>query len=147
MIADVVFPAPSAAYFLNLFFPLSAIAALATELGVYVYFQRGRVSFPKLFGVVLGVNIYSWLVGVLVSTLIPGLIPQLSGVGLPGGAFAIIGLLWACLLSTALEYHILWSFRKELVLRRLGVCVATANFFGYIALGLVVWACIGLRHR
>jgi hypothetical protein len=58
MFADVIFPAPSAAYVACFFIPLSAILALATEFAVYVRFQRGVISLWWLFGIVFGVNIF-----------------------------------------------------------------------------------------
>ena len=43
LLADVIFPAPSAAYVANLFFPISAVLALAAEFAVFAWFQgRGH---------------------------------------------------------------------------------------------------------
>jgi hypothetical protein len=71
VLADIIFPAPSAVYIASLYIPLSAILALLTEFGVYAYFQRGLIRLWRLLGVVLGVNVFSWLIGLLLSFLLP----------------------------------------------------------------------------
>jgi len=150
MFADVIFPAPSAAYIANLFVPLSAILALATEFAVYVRFQRGIISLWRLFGIVLGVNIFSWVVGLFLSFLLPSfLVPKLVGDSAhrfttitPGpywGVVAVLSFVWACAVSTLLEYFALWLFRKRLAFHRLGLCVTVANVAGYIVIGTTVW--------
>ena len=150
MFADVIFPAPSAAYIVSLFMPLSAILALATEFAVYVRFQRGIISLGRLFGIVLGVNIFSWIVGLFLSFLLPSfLVPKLAGdsahrfttIG-PGPYWevaAMLSFVWACAVSTLLEYFALWVFRKKLAFRRLGLCVTVANMAGYIVIGATLW--------
>ena len=151
MVANIIFPAPSAVYVASLYVPLSAILALATEFGVYVYFQRGVIRLWRLFGVVLGVNIFSWLIGLLLSLLFPSfLVPQLRGEGEhqfttigPGPHWTLVAVLsfvWACFLSTLLEYCGPWLFRRKFAFQRLGLCVATANVAGYLVAGAVVWS-------
>ncbi len=82
ILANVSFPAPTAAYVASVFFPLAALLALATELAVFAYFQRGVVSRSSLLGVVVGVSLISWLVGVVLSLFLPsGLVPQLVDAG------------------------------------------------------------------
>jgi hypothetical protein len=150
MFADVIFPAPSAAYVACIFIPLSAILALATEFAVYVRFQRGVISLWWLFGIVFGVNIFSWVVGIFLSFLLPTfLVPKLVGDSAhrfttiaPGpywGVVAILSFVWACAVSTVLEYFALWLFRKKLGFRQLGSCVTVANVAGYIIIGATVW--------
>jgi hypothetical protein len=133
MFADVVFPAAAGAYVANMFVPLSAVLALATEYGVYIYFQRGIISLWRLFGIVLGVNIFSWLVGAVLSCLIPDhFVPQLPAI------YDLVALVWACFLSTVLEYLPLWFFRKRLAFRKLGLCVILANLAGYIVIAIIL---------
>jgi hypothetical protein len=153
MLADIIFPAPSAAYVAGIFLPLSAILALATEFSVYIYFQRGVIKLWRLFGVVFGVNLFSWTVGLFLSFLLPNfLVPQLVGEGehhfttiTQGphwGVVATLSFVWACFVSTLLEYFALWVFRRKLRFRRLGLCVTAANVAGYIVIGAVVWVCL-----
>jgi hypothetical protein len=84
ILANVIFPAPSAAYVASVFFPLAALLALATEFAVFAYFQRKVLSKWRLLGVVVGVNVFSWLVGVALSFFGPsGIAPELVGAGNP----------------------------------------------------------------
>jgi len=134
MFADVVFPHAAAAYFANIFVPLSVALALATEYGVYICFQRGLISLWKLFAIVLGVNFFSWRVGGFLSCLIPDrFVPQL-----PGAVADVVVFAWACFLSTVLEYLPLWIYRKKLAFRRLGLCVILANVAGYIVMAIIL---------
>jgi len=136
MFADVIFPAAAGAYVMNLFVPLSAVLALATEFGVYVYFQRGIISLWRLFLIVFGVNIFSWLVGAFLSCLVPDrFFPHLPAV------YALAGYSWACFVSIVLEYFGLWIFRRRLAFRRLGLCVTIANVAGYIVIWITVLLC------
>ena len=150
MLADVIFPAPSTAYVVSFLIPLSAVLALATEFGVYIYFQRGALALWRLFSVVLAVNSFSWVVGLLLSSLFPSfLVPKLVGQGehkfttiAPGphwGLVAVLSFVWACFLSIILEYFALWLFRNKLGFRRLASCVTFANVAGYLAIGVTVW--------
>ena len=149
VLANVIFPAPSAAYIVNLFFPLSAVLALATEFAVFVYFQRGVMSKGRLLGVVVGVNLFSWFVGVALSLFLPsGLVPKLVGEGAHQGyivtqgphwgTIALLSFFWACFLSFVLEYGVLWVVRRRLPLRRLALCVGVANVASYCVIGAVV---------
>ena len=59
ILADVIFPAPSAAYVASIFFPVAALVTLATELAVFAYFQRGIFSRRRIVGVVTCINMCS----------------------------------------------------------------------------------------
>jgi hypothetical protein len=134
MFADVVFPRAAAAYVVSMFVPLSVVLALATEYGVYIFFQRGIISLWRLFAIVLGVNIFSWLVGGFLSCMIPDqFVPQL-----PAAVDDLVLFAWACFLSTVLEYLPLWIFRKRLGFRKLGLCVTLANVAGYIVIAIIL---------
>lgn len=79
-LANVVFPAPSAAYVASLFFPLAGLFGLITEYVVFEKFQREVASAAKLLWVVIAVNLFSWVVGIVLSSLLPGgLVPKLVG--------------------------------------------------------------------
>jgi hypothetical protein len=149
ILANVIFPAPSAAYVASMFFPLAALLALATEFGVFAVFQRNVPSRLGLFMVVVSVNVLSWVVGFGLSFLLPsGLVPQMvSGgdhdfpiltTGPSWGMMAIASFFWACLLSFAIEYAALWWFREKLHFRRLALCTALANLASYCVIAIVV---------
>src|SRR3954471_17036773 len=80
MLADVIFPAPSAAYVANLFIPASAVLAVLSEIAVFRAFQRSRMSLLRLSLVVVGINIFSWVIGILLSSLpiLPGVVSSLG---------------------------------------------------------------------
>ena len=147
--ANVIFPAPSAVYVANLFFPLSAVLALAAEFAVFAYFQRGVMSRFRILAVVVGINLLSWVVGFALSFVLPsGLVPQLVDAGdspititTQGpnwNVLAILGFFWACALSFVLEYGTLRLFRRRLPLKNLALCVGLANVASYCVIGAVV---------
>jgi hypothetical protein len=149
LLADVIFPAPSSAYVACIAFPVAALLALVTEFAVFVYFQRGVLSKPRLLGAAIGVNLFSWLVGGSLSFLLPsGLVPKLVSVGdhevyvaTTGphwSPIAIAGFFWACLLSFGLEYGALRALRKWLRFQRLALCVGVANVASYCVIAAVV---------
>lgn len=149
ILANVIFPAPSAVYIANIFFPLSAVLALAAEFAVFLYSQRGIISKPRLLGAVVVVNLFSWVVGLLLSLVVPsGLVPKLVGDAehpmhiITEGTYwtpvAIAGFFWACLVSFGLEYGALrWLGRKP-PFQRLGLCVGVANVVSYCMIAAVV---------
>jgi hypothetical protein len=149
ILADVIFPAPSAAYVVDFLLPFTAILALAAEFGVFLAFQRGVISAGRLLGIVVGVNLFSWVVGMALSVLLPsGLVPHLvagsdppfyeEAPGPHWGTLAVLSFFWACALSIAIEYGALRLLRRWFPLRRLGLCVALANLASYAAVGAVV---------
>ena len=149
MLADIIFPAPSAAYVSSWFIPLSAILGLSTEFGVFSYFQRGIIALRRHLGIVIGVNLFSWVAGLFLSFLLPSfLVPQLRAEGehrfttiTQGphwGLVAVLSFAWACFVSVVLEYFALWLLRKKLGFRKLGLCVTVANIAGYIVIGVTV---------
>lgn len=148
-LANIIFPAPSAVYFAHLFYPLAAILALASEFAVFVYFQRGVMSKSNIVGVVVLVNIFSWLVGIILSALLPsGLVPKLMGdsnhhfytvtQSPQWGTIAILSFFWACFLSSVIEYAALRLLRRALPFERLAVCVGVTNFVSYCVIGATV---------
>lgn len=145
-LADVIFPAPSAVYFSTFFIPLATILALATEFFVFVRMQQGVTSAGKLFGVVLAINIMSWIVGLLISGFLPtGLIPTLVSDGVsiiqPGPRWSTLAFLsfpFACIVSTLVEYFGLLLFPR-LSFRSPFRTAAIANGASYIVLGATVF--------
>jgi hypothetical protein len=138
LLANVIFPAPMVAYLVSLIIPLSAVLALATEFAVFVYFQRGVMSKWRLLGIVVGVNLFSWFCGIVLSGIVPELIPRLAGDAAVYNIIAVVGLFWACLLSFALEYGALRLLRRWLPLKRLALCVGVANVASYCVIAVVV---------
>ena len=79
-LANVIFPAWSAAYLSSLLLPVAGIGALTTECFVFLILQRGALSRVSLIGVVLAINVLSWIVGTALGFLLPtGLVPVLHG--------------------------------------------------------------------
>jgi hypothetical protein len=149
LLANVIFPAPSAAYLATIFFPLAGVLALATEFAVFAHFQRGVMSRFRILGVIVGVNLLSWFVGLVLSFFLPsGLVPQLADAGdrqiyitTQGphwGTLAILSFFWACLLSFGLEYAALRRLRRILPLKNVALCVGLANVASYCVIGAVV---------
>jgi hypothetical protein len=149
ILANVIFPAPCAAYVASLFFPLSAILALAAECAIFIYFQRGMVSHSRVIGIVVAINLFSWVVGIALSTLLPtGLVPQLVGDGehqsqiITTGpnwtTIAVLSFFWACLLSFGLEYGALKLLRRWVPLQNAAICTGLANVASYCCIAAVV---------
>jgi hypothetical protein len=149
LLANVIFPAPSAAYLATVFFPIAGVLALAAEFAVFAHFRRGVMSRWRLLAVVVGVNLMSWFAGLVLSFFLPsGLVPQLADAGdrwipIPTqgphwGTLAILSFFWACLLSFGLEYAALRPWRRRLPLRDLALCVGLANVASYCVIGAVV---------
>lgn len=149
LLADVIFPAPSAAYVASLFFPLAGVLALAAELAVFFSFQRGVTSWLRILGAVMGVNLMSWIVGIAFSFVLPsGIVPRLAydnhgpiyvaDLGPRWGTLAIVSFFWACLLSFGLEYAALRAMRRSLPFRNLALCVGLANVASYGVIAAVV---------
>jgi hypothetical protein len=148
LLANVIFPAPSAAYFATIFFPLAGVLALTTEFAVFARFQRGVMSRFRILGVVVVVNLFSWSVGLALSFFLPsGLVPKLADAGdrqvsiiTQGphwGTLAILSFFWACLLSIALEYAALRLLRRRRPLENAALCVGLANVASYCVIGAV----------
>ena len=150
LLANVIFPAPSAAYLVTIFFPLAGVLALATEFAVFAHYQRGVMSRFRILGEVVGVNLFSWFAGLALSFFLPsGLVPQLVDAGesqipitTPGphwDALAISSFFWACLLSFGLEYAALRLVRRHPPLKDLALCAGLANVASYCRPGALVW--------
>jgi hypothetical protein len=143
LFANVIFPAPSAVYVSTLFVPLATVLALGTEFFIFCRTQQGVTSNKNLFGIVFVLNVFSWIVGLLVSGFFPsGLVPHLTPDGIstiqPGphwNAIALLSFPFACIFSAALEYFGLRVFFRRLSFRSPLRTVAIANLASYIVLG------------
>ena len=148
ILANVIFPAFTAPYFSPLLFPVAGIAAVITEFVCYRRFSS-HLERPS-FGDIIGANLLSWLVGMVIGFILPsGLVEK----AVPGGSrqiltsgphfttYAIIAFFGACLLSIFIEgWFLRWSSRTEpepvTGIYRLS---AVANVSSYIVLGVVAW--------
>ena len=145
MLANVIFPAPSSAYVISFFLPFCAVIALLTEFAIFWRFYRHLISAGKLFGLVLAANLFSWIVGILSSFVLPsGLIPvmfgppehqfQSIGRGPHWLALSAFGFVWAAILSFALEYGFFRFITRRFPRQHLVTVVAAANFASYCEL-------------
>jgi len=149
MIANVIFPAPSAAYIVGFFIPVAVLLAMATEIGIFWWMQRRAGPPPNLIVVVIALNGISWIAGMYLSLGLPsGLIPVLTENGAtilqPGprwGMMALLSYPFACAVSTVIEYLGLRLIdRKRTYLLPLRT-VAAANAASYVVLAgtALVW--------
>jgi len=136
MLANIIFPAPSAAYVVSIFLPFLAIWTLGSEVGVFWLLQqqsRGK----GLVAAVIAANIVSWLCGLVLtsSKLFPSGLVTGQGHILTQGpdwhrlAYLSFGLAFG--ISSALEYGALLFVAGRLKLRRLLWTVVAANAVSY----------------
>ncbi|MCC6677991.1 MAG: hypothetical protein IT436_12680 [Phycisphaerales bacterium] len=147
-LANIIFPAPSAVYVSTWFVPLATVLALATEYLVYMRVWRGSVSAGRLLAIMLVLNICSWIAGLVISEMLPtGLVPRLIdekrnlSIIEPGpqwGRLAILGLVVACIVSTAIEYAGFRVIYRRISLRSPLKYVSAANIAGYAVLSATV---------
>ena len=151
MFANIIFPAPSAAYLAGIFFPLAAIASLAVEIFALRHFQKGLVSAERTVVTVICANTVSWWAGIAMSGLLPsGMVPTLvgdpergltmAGRGPDWNAIAVASFFLACVVSFVIEYGFLRLVSRWLPCRRPALCAAVANVSSYCVLGLLVAA-------
>lgn len=96
---------------------------------------------------VLALNGFSWVIGLLISGLFPSaLVPKLtpSGVSMmqPGpqwGTIAILSFPFACVVSAICEYLGVRLFFRRLAFREPVRTVALANIASYVVLGATVF--------
>ena len=144
VVGDVVYPAFLHPYALELFMPLTGLAALATEFIVYgVVYGRvvGRGGLPGLLLAVFGVNIISSVVGVALAFVLPSGLNHEFSAHLTGPAqgpqwvvFATLSWFVALLASIAIEYLVLRLLTLKRPLRGLLATVSIANAASYLVL-------------
>ena len=124
LLANVIFPAFSATYFLHLLFPIVGISAILAEVFVF----RRRYQALTFFGALIPVlvaNVISWIFGVVLSAILPsGLVPKIVKSGDQGvsilsrgpdfGVLVAAAFGLAFVLSILIEYPV-WKFlfRKD----------------------------------
>ena len=148
---NVIFPAPSAVYVSTFFVPLATLFALVTEFFVFNRTQGGVTSNGKLVFVVIVLNVFSWVVGLLIFGFSPsGLVPTLTSTGVSifqagprWRTIAVLSYPFACIVSVLLEYIGLRLFFRRLPFRASLRTVALANFASYLVLGATV---LGFFH-
>lgn len=147
LLANVIFPAPSAAYISSLFFSLATILAMLAEILVFYHMQGKALSFSKIAQVVLSLNLLSWLLGlVFTSLLLPSALvslpteqgPRILQPGPYWSITAIASFPLACLVSILLEYLGLRLIFSKLPLRHPLRSVVLANLASYVVLALVL---------
>ena len=154
LLANVIFPAFSAPYFSQLFFPVAGIAAILTEVFVFrkVY---SSLSFYKTLGFVLIANIVSWIAGIILSNFLPsGLAPRviqagekevsILGRGDDFGTLVIVAFFVALVLSILIEYPVWRFFGRKLDFPRLlrTVCIAHVASYTVLVITLVLHALV-----
>lgn len=133
-------------------FPVAAIAALATEAVVFRTLNRD-LSWGRILGAVLVINIVSAVVGFAIAAALPsGLEPTLAGEGenrfetiRPGpefGMYAILGYVLAFALSILIEWGLVRTSRRFVKVAKPFITVALANGASYaVLIGVsMVWS-------
>jgi len=149
LLANVIFPAFSAPYFSQLFFPVAGIAAILTEVFIFrkVY---GSLSFSRTLGIVLIANIVSWVAGIVLSNFLPsGLAPRVIQAGENEvsilargdnfGTLVIAAFFIAFILSILVEYPVWRFFGRKINLPRLFRTVCIAHVASYTVLIITVF--------
>jgi hypothetical protein len=150
LLADVIFPAFASAYFSILFFPIAGVCAVATEVLVFRWYNRG-MSLRRIVAFVVYANLVSWFAGAIIGCVLPsGLTTMSVNAGEANPAeifttgpwwtvFALASFVVACILSIGIEYAALAPFWHRLFpARTLGKCVILGNVLGYIVLFVLV---------
>ena len=132
--ANVIFPAFSAPYVLQVFLPAALVAALVTEVVVYMLQCRSlRIHIALLL--VVGVNLVSWLAGILITGY---LFP--SGYGSSNfELYAYLGYLVAYGLSILIEGTCLVGAARKWPIPSPFRLAFFANTASYVVLGGMVW--------
>jgi hypothetical protein len=144
IIANVIFPAFATPYVSAMLFPLAAVTALVVEMIVFRVLNH-NLSWARIAGIVVVINILSAVVGCLVALILPsGYETALIGregeqfeTFQPGPDFityAALGYLVAYMLSILVEWGILKSSRQKALIEKPFVTVAAANTASYAVL-------------
>ena len=145
--ADVIFPAFATPYMMALFFPLSIFAVIASEFMVFNLLNRTAPKF-RLLNLVTIMNVVSGFIGFIIAAILPsGLVPKIVGTGeyqfqtvQPGprfGLYAILGFFVAYILSIAIEYWVVRSSTKYIMIPQALKAVFLANTVSYLILILI----------
>ena len=146
LLANVIFPAFSAPYFAVGVFPIAAFVALASEIGVMGW-RHPSFKWKKASGITLLANLFSWMIGVGISLILPsGLVkkpiideqgaPEILTSGPNFQMFVLLAFIVALVLSIAVEYAV-WRYycRDD---SKLLASVSIAHLASYVLLvGLI----------
>ena len=139
-IADVIFPAFYAPYVAQIFSPLAALAALATEIFFYRWWSK-EARIGRLAVVVVVANVASSVVGMIIAAYLPtGYNPAFPrGSQGPWHApewiqLATIAWVLAFLVSIVIEWPVLVLFRRFVRIPRALLASTFANAASYVAL-------------
>lgn len=141
--ANVIFPAFTAPYVAQMFFPVVLLSVLIVEATIYKW-RCQNLSIRTLLFLVVAVNIVSWLAGLLITRFLfpSGLVKSSEGMLAPGPDFTLfelLGFFIAYVLSVLIEggclkaASLMWSVQAPFTLALL------ANTASYIALSVLVW--------
>ena len=141
--ANVIFPAFAAPYMSVVIFHIALFAILGSEAFVYRIFSK-QLSIPATLSLVIGVNIVSSAVGLVIATFLPsGLVQnpenRIMQAGPDFSFYAVLGFVLAYFLSIALEAGVLFLAGRRLPVVRPLVTSAIANTVSYALLALIVW--------
>jgi Ca2+/Na+ antiporter len=143
-LADVIFPAFYFPYFVAVAYPLSGLAALATEIFIFRrFYPSAKLSW--LIAVVVGANVASSLLGIGIASVLPSGLNSAWVQGRGGPArglnwsrLALISWFVALILSILVEYFVLLVVTRRKPLPRLARAVAIANIASYAVLVVVL---------
>jgi hypothetical protein len=117
--ANVIFPAFSAPYVTEIFFPIALVSALAVEAVTYKLIDKS-LTIPSILVLVAIVNTLSWVIGIIITNQLPsGLI--VSGDILTTGPnfsfYATLGFIVAYILSVIIEGGALMIASRKATIR------------------------------
>ncbi|MDD5260441.1 MAG: hypothetical protein PHD76_01195 [Methylacidiphilales bacterium] len=152
-LADVIFPAFSAPYFADFFFPMAAGLAIASEILVFKFRYKSLLSWFRACWFAILANIVSWIFGLILSLILPsGLVPKVERAGdhpisiiTQGPNFTILmicGFILAYLLSICIEYAVWRRLLKSSPLPSLFTTCIIANTVSYCLLVSIAYAYI-----
>ncbi|MBI4955546.1 MAG: hypothetical protein HY908_26235 [Myxococcales bacterium] len=139
LFANAIFPAFATPYASMCAAPLSWLGALCIEWTTLWFFNRRR-NLDDLLRVVLVANLASFIVGFLVSGLLPTGLDVSSGeprVGRDWHRLVVASFAVAYAVSILVELAVVRLVRKRWPVSRPATCAVLANTFSYSLLGII----------
>lgn len=149
--ANVIIPAFSGAYALQLFLWPATIIAMVLEIAVFRFRERAAGLAATIASVLLA-NVVSWLVGITAVSVLPSaLVPAPYDPDILRGdpmynLYAVLSFPLACIISSIIEWTVLYPVRRRLRFTRLLGTIVAANVASYAFLGVAVgvgWVLLG----
>jgi len=142
--ANVVFPAFSAPYVAQFFFPFALLSVFVVELAVYKW-RCQSLALTTLAVLVVAANAISWLAGFLITAgLLPsGQLQSPDGVVAAGPNFSFLsslGFVVAYVLSVVIEGAVLKIATRWVQIKSPYQLSLLANTASYVVLSILVWA-------